>query len=199
VSDYPETRASLIVRLQADDDQAAWAEFVEIYRPVVYRLARRKGLQDADADDLVQQVLAAVAGAVRRWQPDAERGRFRAWLNRIAHNRIVNALTRRTPDRAAGGLAVAELLADRPAPDGPDSALLRIEWRREVFQWAARQIRGEFQPDTWQAFWQTAVEGQSIAAVAADLGKGMGAVYTARGRVMRRLREKIAEWGVEET
>jgi RNA polymerase sigma factor (sigma-70 family) len=191
VSDYPETRASLIVRLKDADDQAAWGEFVEIYRPVVFRLARRNGLQDADADDLAQQVLAAVAGAVRRWQPDAARGRFRAWLNRIAHNRIINALTRRAPDRAVGGDPTTDWLA---APDGPDSELLRTEYRREVFQWAARQVRGEFRPDTWQAFWQTAVEGRPVAAVAAELGKAPGAIYTARGRVMVRLREKITDW-----
>ena len=191
MSDYPETRASLIVRLRDAADQAAWGEFVEIYRPVVYRLARRKGLQDADADDLAQQVLAAVASAVRRWQPDSARGRFRAWLSRIAHNRIINALTRRAPDRAVGGEPATDLLA---ANDGPDSALLRMEYRREVFQWAARQVRGEFRPDTWQAFWQTAVEGRPIAVVAAGLGKGPGAIYTSRGRVMQRLREKIADW-----
>jgi RNA polymerase sigma-70 factor (ECF subfamily) len=192
VSDYPETRASLIVRLRDDADQAAWREFVEIYRPVVFRLARRRGLQDADADDLAQQVLAAVAGAVGRWEPDPARGRFRAWLNRIAHNQIINALTRRAPDRAAGG--DADRLADQAAPQGPDSELLRTEYRREVFQWAARQVRGEFRADTWQAFWQTAVDGRPVTVVAAELGKGPGAVYTARGRVMRRLREKIAEW-----
>jgi RNA polymerase sigma-70 factor (ECF subfamily) len=194
VSDYPDTRASLIVRLRTDADQAAWAEFVEIYRPVVYRLARRKGLQDADADDLAQQVLAAVAGAVRRWDPDPERGKFRAWLNRIAHNLIINTLTRRAPDRAAGGDSAADLLACESARDGPDSDLLRVEYRREVFQWAARQVRGEFRPDTWEAFWQTAVEGRPPADVAAELGKVVGAIYTARGRVMRRLREKIADW-----
>jgi RNA polymerase sigma-70 factor (ECF subfamily) len=192
VSDYPETRASLIVRLRDDADQAAWREFVEIYRPVVFRLARRRGLQDADADDLAQQVLAAVAGAVGRWEPDPARGRFRAWLNRIAHNQIINALTRQAPDRAAGG--DADRLADQAAPQGPDSELLRTEYRREVFQWAARQVRGEFRADTWQAFWQTAVDGRPVTVVAAELGKGPGAVYTARGRVMRRLREKIAEW-----
>jgi RNA polymerase sigma-70 factor (ECF subfamily) len=194
VSDYPDTRASLIVRLRTDADQAAWAEFVEIYQPVVYRLARRKGLQDADAEDLAQQVLAAVAGAVRRWDPDPERGRFRAWLNRIAHNLIINTLTRRTPDRAAGGDSAADLLACKSADDGPDSDLLRVEYRREIFQWAARQVRAEFRPETWEAFWQTAVEGRPPAEVAGELNKVVGAIYTARGRVMRRLREKIADW-----
>jgi RNA polymerase sigma-70 factor (ECF subfamily) len=196
VSEYPETRASLIVRLQADADQAAWTEFVEIYRPVIFRLARRRGLQNADADDLAQQVLAGVAGAVRRWRPDPGRGQFRAWLNRIARNRIINALTRRTPDRAAGG--DDDVFAGQAARAEPNSELLRAEYRREVFQWAARQVRGDFRPDTWEAFWQTAVENRPVTEVAAELDKGPGAIYTARGRVMKRLREKIAEWEVGE-
>jgi RNA polymerase sigma factor (sigma-70 family) len=197
VSDYPETRASLILRLKHDYDQAAWGEFVEIYRPVVYRLARRKGLQDADAEDLAQQVLASVAAAVRRWDPDKSRGRFRGWLHRIAENRIINMLTRRTCDRAVGGELTDAVLAGQPSAE-PDSELLRAERRREVFHWAARQIRGEFQSDTWLAFWQTAVEGRQVGAVAADLGKKVGAVYAARVRIMRRLREKVTEWDMGE-
>ena len=196
--EYPETRASLIGRLKDRADQEAWREFVEIYRPVVWRLARHKGLQPADADDLAQQVLSAVAAAVDRWRPDPARAKFRTWLNRIAHNLIVNALTRRAPDRASGDESAHDMLSQQAAPEGPDSELLRIEYRREVFQWAARQIRAEFQPETWMAFWHTAVEGRSVAEVADLLGKKAGAVYAARGRVMLRLKEKIVEWEGEE-
>jgi RNA polymerase sigma factor (sigma-70 family) len=194
VPEYPETRASLIVRLKGRADQEAWREFVEIYRPVVCRLARRKGFQPADADDLAQQVLSAVAAAVGRWEPDPRRGRFRSWLHRIAHNLIVNALTRRAPDRAAGDTAAHDLLDRQPAAEGPDSDLLRVEARREVFHWAARRIRPEFQADTWEAFWLTAVEGRPAAEVAERLGKKVGAVYAARGRVMRRLKEAVLQW-----
>jgi RNA polymerase sigma factor (sigma-70 family) len=194
VAEHPDTRTSLIVRLKDRSDQAAWAEFVEVYRDVIYRLACRKGLQHADAEDLVQQVLSAVAAAVHRWQPDDTRGRFRTWLHRIAHNLCINMLTRGAPDRASGDEAALELLARQEAPEGPDSKLLRIEYRREVFQWAARQIREEFEPDTWMAFWHTAVEGRPVEDVAAELGKKPGAVYAARGRVMRRLKEKVLDW-----
>jgi RNA polymerase sigma factor (sigma-70 family) len=194
VKGFPDTRLSLIVRLKDGSDQEAWGEFVEIYRPVVYRLARLKGLQHADAEDLVQQALSAVAGAVERWQPDGAHGRFRSWLSKIAHNLILNALTRRWPDRASGGQAEDDRLTQQAVTDDPDSELLRTEYRREVFHWAARQIEAEFRPETWQSFWCTAVEGRNVTEVARQLGKKPGAVYAARSRVMRRLKEKVLEW-----
>jgi RNA polymerase sigma-70 factor (ECF subfamily) len=84
-----------------------------------------------------------------------------------------------------------------PAAEGPDSDLLRIEYRREVFRWAARQIRGEFHAATWDAFWLTAVEGRDANDAAVELHKSVGAIYAPKSRVMRRLREKIKEF--EET
>ncbi|MCA9139458.1 MAG: protein kinase, partial [Planctomycetales bacterium] len=89
----PETRASLILRLQNADDVAAWDEFVRLYGPVIYRAARARDLQPADAENLVQQVLLRVAQSVTRWLERSERGPFRAWLLTIARNEAVNMLT----------------------------------------------------------------------------------------------------------
>jgi RNA polymerase sigma-70 factor (ECF subfamily) len=194
MSASPETRASLLIRLKDQADDEAWFEFTEIYRPVIYRLACRKGMQAADADDLVQQVLAAVARVIDRWKADPERARFRTWLNRVATNAIINALTRGRPDRGSGDSGLQELLDAQPAADGAGSELVRIEHRREVFRWAARQIRPEFQPTTWDAFWFTAVEGRDVDQVAGELQRSRGSVYAARSRVMRRLREMVHEW-----
>jgi RNA polymerase sigma factor (sigma-70 family) len=194
VPGFPETRLSLIARLKDASDQEAWSQFVEIYWPVVHRLARRKGLQNADAEDLVQQVFSTVARAVDRWEPDPSRARFRTWLRRIAQNLILNALRRARPDRASGDEAQHLALQAVAAREGPDSELLRTEFEREVFVWAARQVRTEFEPATWEAFWGTAVEGRTVAEVAEELGKKPGAVYAARSRVMRRLKQKTLEW-----
>ena len=91
----PDTRASLLIRVRDPADQAAWHEFVEIYRPLILRLARQKGMQDADADDVAQVVLVAVARAVEQREHDPKRAKFRTWLNRVAQNAILNALTSR--------------------------------------------------------------------------------------------------------
>ena len=190
----PETRPSLLLRIRDPADQAAWHEFVEIYRPVIVRLARRKGMQDADADDVAQQVLLAVGKAVEQREHDPQRAKFGTWLGRIAHNTILNALTRGKPDRGSGNSAVAAVLNAHESRAGPDSDLLQLEYRREVFRWAARQVRVEFQKATWDAFWRTAVEGRPVDAVAEELAKNPGSIYAARSRVMRRIQEKVTEY-----
>lgn len=190
-----ETRASLLLRVRDPADREAWEEFVEIYGPVIHRLARHKGMQPADADDVMQQVLWAVARAIERDGYDSQRARFRTWLRRVARNAILNALTRGRPDRASGDSALQALLEDHASPNEADSELLRLECRREVFRRAAQLIQPEFHPATWSAFWQTTVEGRACEDVARELGKQMGSVYAARSRVMRRLQEKVDEFG----
>ncbi|MBW3540421.1 MAG: sigma-70 family RNA polymerase sigma factor [Planctomycetes bacterium] len=194
MSPTPETRASLLIRVRDPADQAAWHEFVEIYRPVILRLARQKGMQAADAEDLAQQVLLAVAKAVEQREHDPKRAKFRTWLKRVVHNAILNALTRGRPDRGSGDAALLAMLNQHESHTGPDSDLLRLEYRREVFRWAARQVRQEFHQATWDAFWLTAVEGRAVEDVAERLAKNRGAIYAARSRVMRRIQEKVTEY-----
>ncbi len=190
MNEFPATRQSLIVKLRDPADSAAWGEFMVIYEPLVYRLGRLKGLQDADARDLCQEVFHAVANAVERWEP--ERGSFRGWLSRIARNLLINFLTRRQPlCRGSGATSVRDLLEAQPAPDASATALFEAERERRLFQWAAEDIRSEFTPATWRAFWQTALEGRAPGQVGAELGLSVGAVYVARSRVLSRLRRRI--------
>jgi RNA polymerase sigma factor (sigma-70 family) len=189
----PPTRASLLVRLKAPCDERAWIEFVEIYEPLIHRLARTKGVQEADADDPAQDVFRTVADAIERWDPDPARGSFRAWLSRIARNLIVNLLAarrRQTASFGKGGTEMVELLEAQPAGDA-DSALFDIENRRQIFAKAAQCARMHFQETTWLAFWRTAVEGRDLAEVAAELGLTPGALYVARNRAMARVRQEV--------
>ena len=190
----PETRSSLLIRLRNPADQNAWFEFAEIYRPVITRLALRKGLQAADAENVAQNVLTSIARVIEKHEHDPQRAKFRTWLNRIAQNAILNALTRIKPDRGSGNTEIQSLLNHIETNDGGDSDLLRLECRRELFRRASRIIVDEFQPETWQAFWKTAVEGQSVAAVSDELEKKPGAIYAARCRIMRRIQEVVAEY-----
>ncbi len=192
----PTTRVSLIARLNDAADAAAWNEFVNIYLPLLYRLARSKGLQHADAEELAQEVLAAVARAIHRWEPDADRGRFRDWLFRIARNMIINFLTRPKYRPWGGGSEIMTLLHEQPAATEEEATLFELEHRREVFRYAAARVREVVNEKTWQAFWLTAVEDRPIADVARTLQVSVGNVYLARCRVMTRLKKEVEQFHV---
>lgn len=184
--DAPDTRASLLLRLQQPEDELAWQEFVEIYQPLIERLAVRYGLQSADAQDVAQDVLTKVAKAVSEWDHDPARGSFRGWLTRVTRNLTIEQLR----SRARRPRSNSETGQLEQLYQNPDSVFL-LEQRRELFSWAARKARHQFAPATWQAFWLTAVEQQLPNAVAEQLGLSPGAVYIARSRVMARMRELI--------
>jgi RNA polymerase sigma-70 factor (ECF subfamily) len=186
------TRPSLLVRIRDRGDRAAWEQFAELYTPLLLRFARRHGLQEADAHDLVQEVLKAVTTAAERLEYDPRRGSFRGWLYAVARSKLSNLLAARARQaQGSGDSGVQGLLEQQPAAD--DSAEWDAEYERRLFAWAAEQVRAEFQEKTWQAFWRTAVEGRPAGEVAAALGLSVGAVYVAKSRVMARLKEQVQE------
>jgi len=187
-----ETRASLLLRLRDSQDQLAWSTFLQIYQPLILRLTCRSGIQEADAREVTQDVLLAVAKSISRWETDPQRGSFRGWLAKTTRNLVVNFLVRQTRHpRGSGDSDVNRWLQQQVDPHSSESTAFRQEEERQIFQWAAEQIRDEFHPSTWQAFWRTAVEGDEVAEVANELGVNAGAIYVSRSRVMKRLREKI--------
>jgi RNA polymerase sigma-70 factor (ECF subfamily) len=182
------------MRLPDPDDARAWDEVVGVYGPLVYRLARRQGLQPADAEDLVQEVLAAVARSIEQWLERTDRGRFQAWLFRIARNTSINFLTRpKHRPLGAGGSGAANLLAEFAAPD-TESEKFDEEYRRETFRWASRQVREMVTERSWQAFWKTTMEDQPIAEVAEELDMTTGSIYIARSRIMKQLRDLVRQF-----
>jgi len=193
VTDFPETRESLLLQVRSPANREAWDEFALLYRPVIYRLARRRGMQDADAQDLAQQVLMAVASSIGRWEKLGETVRFRHWLRRVARNAIVNALVRKPHDQGSGGTSIQELLLEQPEIDPNFESEISLEYRRELYLRAARFVRGDIEPDTWRAFEMTVVENRAIDEAAVALDKSVGTIYAARSRVMRRLREAVKE------
>jgi RNA polymerase sigma-70 factor (ECF subfamily) len=190
----PSTRASLLLRLRDPQDHAAWIEFVALYEPVVYRLLRRHGLQDADAREIMQELFLTVSQNIDRWDPARERGSFRGWLRRVARNLLINWLKQRgRRDVVLGGSGMQALLAVVPDAEGPESVEFDHELRRVLFQRAADQVRGEVQAATWQAFWETSIVGTSPAEAGRKLGMTVGAIRVAKCRVLARLRAAVTE------
>jgi RNA polymerase sigma-70 factor (ECF subfamily) len=192
MAEEPTTRPSLLVRLRDPRDNPAWEQFVDVYAPLVYGFGRKHGLQDADAADVTQEVLRAVAGAVGRLEYDPGRGSFRGWLFTVVRNKLRNFLDAQArQEHGQGDSAAQKWLEAQPAAPDEVAAQWEREYEERLFAWAADQVRGGFQDTTWQAFWRTAVENRDPREVAAALGLSVGAVYIAKSRVLARLREQI--------
>jgi len=188
----PDTRHSLIARLSEPADVEAWSEFVGIYEQAIFRYSRSRGLQDADAWEVVQQVLLTVHQKVSQWRPNHQPGAFRCWLLRTAHRVCLHAFRDLVRcDRAAGGSGVENPIDHVPEATEIDDD--RRDFERWAFCWAAGLVQREIDPVTWQAFRMTAVEGMSAAETAQRLGMKIGSVYTAKCRVIVRIRELVFE------
>jgi RNA polymerase sigma factor (sigma-70 family) len=187
------TRRSLLVRLREASDREAWQEFVALYAPLVYTLARKRGLQDADAADVAQEVFHKISVAIKEFEYDPDRGSFRGWFLTLTRNRLHDYLARRKqPCRGSGDSAAKAMLEELPCQQ-EEEALWEREYEQRVFAWAVQRVRPRFKEQTWQAFWQVAVEGKSGVEVARALGMTVGAVYVAKCRVQARLRVAIQE------
>jgi RNA polymerase sigma-70 factor (ECF subfamily) len=181
------TSATLLQRLLDHGDDAAWKRLTHLYAPLIRATLGRHLPQSADVDDLAQQVFTIVLEKLPEFRHNGRPGAFRAWLRGICVNRV-RMFWRTRPANVPDAEAALRQLED------PDSALSR-QWDREhdqfVFRRALEMIEGEFKPATWQAFRRLALDDAEPEAVAAELGLSVNAVFIARSRVLRRLREEF--------
>lgn len=182
------TSYSLLERLrQPEHDSAAWDRFVGLYTALLYRWAHRWGLQADDARDVTQDVLLVLFRELPSYRPSPH-CRFRTWLWTITRNRARSVRRRRLPTLPDNNAWPEPLAPDHLAEQEAAEELALLTRR------AAELLRNDFQPATWKAFWQTAVEGRSGKEVAQELGMTLGAVYVARCRVQQRIREELADF-----
>ena len=169
----------------------AWQRLVALYGPTVYGWCRRLGVSETDAADVVQDVFAAVATGIDRFHRDRPGDSFGAWLRIVTRHRVMDHHRRRQgqPDAPGGTSAYGRLLdvAETAEPSLPPSTERDPLLSRRMLD----LVRAEFEPSTWTAFWRIVVDGQSPAEVAAALGLSLAAVYKAKSRVLRRLRENL--------
>jgi len=192
------TRSTLLRRIRDPDDADGWQEFYETYRQLIRKFARRRGLSEADAEDVTQDTMVTVQKTMGRFQYDPQRCSFKSWLGRLADQRITDFLRRQAvsasprpttdaTDRAARDLA--------PDPAGPDpDAVWEAEWRQGVITLALQRLKDVVKPLSYQAFYLHSIKGQPPRQVAQALGIGVTKVYleTHRaGRVFRRIAAKV--------
>jgi RNA polymerase sigma-70 factor, ECF subfamily len=187
------TPPSLLERVRADD-AAAWDRLVKLYAPLVFGWCRTWGLQDQDTADIFQEVFQAVAAHIGSFRKKKEGDTFRGWLRVITQNKVRDHIRRLGREPAGvGGTDAQRRLTQLPGPPPPDDRPAEEEAECGLFYRALDLIRSEFEERTWQAFWQTAVEGRAPKDIAEELAMSPGAVRVAKSRVLRRLREELGD------
>jgi len=190
--------STLLQRVRAKRPEA-WERLVDLYGPSVYRWCRRAGLEPYDAADVVQEVFAAVTRSVDDFRRDRPDDSFTAWLATIARNKIRDHYRRqKARPRAAGGTAAQQQFLEVPNPEVPDPEVTdpidpsELEQTDRLLSRRGLQlVRAEFENRTWEAFWRTTVDAHAPTDVADDLGMSVAAVYKAKSRVLRRLRQEL--------
>jgi RNA polymerase sigma-70 factor (ECF subfamily) len=188
-SDQP-TSLTLLQRARNRDEEA-WQRLVYLYAPLIDRWCGFQGVRGADADDVRQEVFRAVAGGLDTFRRDRPGDTFRGWLRGITRFKLLDHIrSRQERPEAQGGTDAHHRLQQVAGPEFPEETEddLGGLYRRTL-----ELVRGEFEPQTWQAFWRSAVDGHSPADIAADLGVTPAAVRKAKSRVLFRIRQEIGD------
>lgn len=185
--DMDTTPATLLERLREEPDEKAWTRFVRLYTPLLFFWARRAGETEHDAADLVQEVFASLVQTLSTFEYDPASGKFRSWLRTL----MLNKLRDRQRRDVRRNKAVAQLPRETELPDGAE-AFWEKEYQKELTRRALRLMQTEFALNTWKACWETVVQGRPSDEVARELGLSENAVYIARCRVLRRLRQELS-------
>jgi RNA polymerase sigma-70 factor (ECF subfamily) len=180
------TPVSLLQRLREPGDAAAWDRFVTFCTPLVFSWACRMGLQEQDAADLVQEVFTTLLRKMPGFDYDRKKS-FRAWLRTVTLNHWRD-MCRRKKSALRGGNDAG--LDEAAVPDSA-AAVWEAEYNQRLVGRALRVMQNEFQPSTWQTCWGLLVEEKSADEVAAEQGLSLDAVYAAKYRVLRRLRQEL--------
>jgi RNA polymerase sigma-70 factor (ECF subfamily) len=180
------TSVSLLERLRNGTSAEAWDRFVHLYTPMLHHWARRAGLQEADASDLVQEVLVLLIRKLPEFEYD-RRQSFRAWLLTVTRNKWSEICRRRQLTAVGGKDLLGEVAAVDDVGDIEES-----EYRQQLVKRALEAMRNELPASTWSAFQEYVLSGHDVDTVAAQLGVRVGTVYAAKSRVLARLRQELA-------
>ncbi len=189
----------MLLRLRDVGDHDAWSQFLRDYGPMLYRFVRSRGLQDADASDLVQDVLRSVGTSIGRLDYAKEKGGFRAWLFTITRNKLYTFFEKKQRSIPAGNDSAQFALLNQTSDVQNE---LEEQWEHEhkrlLAARAMETVKPAVEPNTWSAFELTAVDGLTASEAGKQLNMSSGAIYVAKSRVTARLRSEIERLLAEE-
>jgi RNA polymerase sigma factor (sigma-70 family) len=191
------TRASLLERLKNWDDSASWKDFFYTYWKLIYGVARKAGLNDAEAQDVVQETIISVAQKMPQFSYDPNAGSFKGWLMRLTEWRITDQFRKKQYEK--GGqrfpreqpLSEADLEHRMETPDLKFEEMWDLEWERHVLEAALQKIRNQVDPLHFQMFHLHVLKGLPADEVARRLGVKLPAVYFAKYKVSALLQKEV--------
>jgi RNA polymerase sigma-70 factor (ECF subfamily) len=192
------TRRTLLSRLRNLDDQESWRTFFDLYWQLLYNVARKSGLDDLGAQEIVQDTVIAVARKMPEFQYDPARGTFRQWLLRITRRRIIDHLRRIyrqppkaeiTPESLDEDEEHAAAITEQSA--SAIDAAWNEEWEKSMFDTALARVRSEINPRHFQVFDYCVLKEWPASKVAATLGLNAAQVYLAKHRVAQAMKRAV--------
>ena len=188
------TSTSLLEKARGGESHA-WERIVRLYFPLVYGWCARKGFRPEDCLDIAQEVFVAVSLHMHRFEKNDNGGSFRGWLRTITENKLTDERRRRgRRSDPVGGSQARKLLAEFPdLLDSESPNRTEADDKLIVLRAATEIVCNEFETRTWDAFWRVAAESLPVELVAEELGMTNNAVYLAKSRVLRRLREVLGD------
>ena len=188
-----ETQLTLLQRVKDPGDGQSWQEFVDLYQPLLLRFVISRGVPESDAQDIVQEIFAALLRSLPSFDLDQRRGRFRTWLWSVSRNVMVDC-ARRFHRRKKAEQNWVERLAE--LRDDEDS---RAQWceahKKRVLEFVLERVRSASQVKTWACFEEHVQQGRPAAEVGTELELTANAVYVNASRILQRIRDQCAEFG----
>ncbi len=187
------TRASLLIRIKDPNANEAWSEIHDLYAPLIYGYARRRGLSRDGAEDVRSDCYQAIVQQIKTYDYDRAKGGFKAWLRTMVDRRVIDRFRKKREQQANSG-DLRELEAVHPSAE----EVFEKQWKNQHLKHCVEQLRSEVSRTTFEAFSIVVIEGRSVAEACDVLGMNANQVYKAKARMLRRVREKMAEFGCEE-
>lgn len=211
-TDLLPTRWSLLTRLKRADDQEGWQKFFDSYWRLIYGVARKTGLTDAEAQDAVQETVITVSKHIGEFRYDPARCSFKSWLLLIARQRISRQFAKRQgrPAPQSGAMCVPAAAVQAcsrravddtartstmnrvPDPAGPDlEAVWDQEWQKHALKVATERLKEQVKAEQYQIFDLYVLQGWSARDVAHTLQVGLGQVYLTKHRLSKLLKQEL--------